>query len=409
MTRLFISLYLFIAFSLVGLSAGLDRLFWDRDDALTSEQQAWLRSFEAMRQQSDSLHRFLAISKLDYTVDSTNEVALANSIRQQIDQQSIFHGFSDTQWLVYVPLANQQLATIRFPRDDLDIDNWWLYSSAFFLLLGALIAVWLYPLWRDLTRLTSATRELGDDGHLPLPHLSSRSPLRDIYRALSELSQKVIALLKNQRELTGAVTHEFRTPLARLKFALAEDSPLDSNQLGAIREDINELERLVQEMLDFTRLDIHKPELHIESIPLYELCQQRIELLSTHTQIAISITGDKPVYNADGHLISRALDNVLSNAIRYAKKCIIVRIEEDPNAISIAVDDDGEGIPSKYRDVVFKPFYRPDTARDRSSGGAGLGLAIVQRIQQWHQGDCFVADSPLKGARIVLRYPKPVE
>lgn len=406
MTRLFISLYLFIALSLVGLSAGLDRLFWDRSDTLTTEQQAWLKSFEALQVQPESLQDFLTTANLDYTIETLGEVALASSIRQQIEQQTIVQGFSDTQWLIYVPITEQRLATIRFSRDNQEINDWWLYSSVFFLLLGGLIAVWLYPLWRDLSKLTDATRELGDDGHLPLPNLSSRSPLRDIYRALSELSQKVAALLKNQRELTGAVTHEFRTPLARLKFALAEDGPLNPRQMGAIRDDLSELECLVQEMLDFTRLDVHKPELHIESIPLFELCEQRIKLSSAHSNIAISLSGDKPIYNADGHLISRALDNLLSNAIRHAKQSVNVSIEESSSSVCIAVDDDGEGIPEKYREMVFKPFYRPDTARNRSSGGAGLGLAIVKRIQQWHQGDCFVTDSPLKGTKIVLRYPK---
>ena len=405
MTRLFLSLYIFIALSLVGLSAGLERLFFNQETSLTASQQVWLNTLQNLQQFPEQLENILEQSQLPFERLTINQLGVADSIKSELERGQIVEGFDQHRWILYVPV---EAHIIRLEIDETQGHSnlWWLYSSVFFALLAVAIAVWVYPLWRDLHSLTQATGSLSDNGKIELPQIAPSSPIAEINNALRELSDKVQVLLKNQRELTGAITHEFRTPLARLKFALADDEPISNQQLIAIRNDIDELESLVQEMLDFTRLDIHEPELHIESVPIYELCEQRIESIAAVSPVTIELCGDKPTFNADGHLIARAIDNLLSNAVRHARQIVKVNIDQQTNAIIVSVEDDGLGIPHAFRESIFDPFYRPDSARDRQSGGAGLGLAIVKRIQQWHGARCWAEDSALGGARFCLKFPQ---
>lgn len=406
MTRLFLSLYAFIAISLVVLSAGLDRVFFNQHVMLSHSQQAWIDIFEAKQSAPDELIALL--SQTPFTLIETNleKIAVAESLYQQLIEGHIVHGFSQQLWHIYIPVENGKLLDIRLQQPTDTANTWWLYSGVFFILLGAVIAIWMYPLWRDLRQLIKTTGDLRADGSLPILRIAQRSPLFDIANALEALSLNVKTLLQNQRELSGAITHEFRTPLARLKFALVDDSPLSSVQLREIRQDIDELDQLIQEMLDFTKLDVHQPELHIEDIPLINLCEQRADKFRNSTLHEISVHGIQVILTADGHFIARALDNLISNAIRHTRSELQIRVEQSGSQIVVHVDDDGPGIQIQHRSSIFSPFYRPDTGRDRQQGGAGLGLAIVKRIQHWHQGECSVGDSPLGGARFTLSYPR---
>ena len=406
MTRLFLSLYAFIAISLVVLSAGLDRVFFNQHVMLSHSQQAWIDIFEAKQSAPDELIALL--SQTPFTLIETNleKIAVAESLYQQLIEGHIVHGFSQQLWHIYIPVENGKLLDIRLQQPTDTANTWWLYSGVFFILLGAVIAIWMYPLWRDLRQLIKTTGDLRADGSLPILKIAQRSPLFDIANALEALSLNVKTLLQNQRELSGAITHEFRTPLARLKFALVDDSPLSSVQLREIRQDIDELDQLIQEMLDFTKLDVHQPELHIEDIPLINLCEQRADKFRNSTLHEISVHGIQVILTADGHFVARALDNLISNAIRHTRSELQIRVEQSGSQIVVHIDDDGPGIQIQHRSSIFSPFYRPDTGRDRQQGGAGLGLAIVKRIQHWHQGECSVGDSPLGGARFTLSYPR---
>ena len=406
MTRLFLSLYLFITISLIALSAGLERVFFSPQSDLNASQRAWLATFTELRASPDTLISVLNAADLNYSRTSLDRLAVAQSIQSALLQGELVQGFSGNLWQVYVPVGQKEVLDIRLLQPADTASAWWLYSGVFFILLGALIAIWMYPLWRDLRRLIHSTKALQTDGSIEVPPISARSPLQGIANALSELSANVKTLLQNQRELSGAITHEFRTPLARLKFALAEEVAITSEQLSAARNDIDELDRLIQEMLDFTRLDVHQPELHIEDIPLFDLCEQRAVYFRKTTQHCIEVVGDCPRLNADGHFIARAIDNLLSNAIRHTFSKVCIRVQETASDIRIQVEDDGPGIDEQYLTAVFDPFFRPDASRARASGGAGLGLAIVKRIQHWHNGDCMADNSPMGGARLTLVYPR---
>ncbi|MCH1994655.1 ATP-binding protein, partial [Achromobacter xylosoxidans] len=104
--------------------------------------------------------------------------------------------------------------------------------------------------------------------------------------------------------------------------------------------------------------------------------------------------------------MTRALSNLVQNAVRYARERVeVALLPTCDGGFELIVDDDGPGIPPTDRERVFEPFIRLDESRDRGTGGAGLGLAIVQRVAASHGGSIRVCDSPLGGARFVLRWP----
>ncbi|MCU7555349.1 ATP-binding protein [Alteromonas sp. ASW11-19] len=406
MTRLFFSLYVVIVLSLITLSVGLEQLLPVSKPALNESEQAWLKLLQAHRNQPRVLTELLDQAGVPHKKIPSQSLALGPSVSASLARGELVHGFYEQQWKIYIPVHKSEVITATFSYSEDTSGYWWLYSSLFFILLGVVIAVWIYPLWRDLGKLVKSTRKLETDGSLHVPALSRSSPLYAVSYALDELSQNVKTLLHNQRELTGAVTHEFKTPLARMKFALATDAGLNADQVQDLISDVDELDALVQEMLDFTRLNVLEPDLLIESIPLIALCQQRINALTIRKDINITVTGDEVELIADSHLVARALDNLLTNAVRHATERVVVVVTADTTHIELHVDDDGPGIPEEHKSAVFDAFYRPDPARSRQGGGAGLGLAIVRRVMQWHGGMCSAADSSLGGARLTLQFKR---
>lgn len=406
MTRLFLSLYLFIAISLVLLSAGLERIILDdTHNEQDKWQSIWLSLIESHKSQPEEFTAILSAAKIEYRILKKSDIATNKTLSNHLHNDRIFSFYDDKHWRVFVLFTDDSLIDVSFPIDSQRSTQWWLYSSVFFILLAGVIAVWMYPLWRDLQSLIRSTKTIGEDGSFDVPQLSARSYLRDVAEAMRDLSFRVSTLIRNQQELAGAITHEFKTPLARMKFALENINGLNAVKRSELRLDIDEIDRLIQEMLDYTRLNVQTPELLMESIPVFDLCQQRVLKFSESTTKSISISGSAPVLNADGHLVARALDNLLSNAIRHAKNTIHVSVEEANDSISIHVEDDGEGLDEDYYEKIFEPFFRPQTSRDRQAGNTGLGLAIVKRIQGWHNGDCLIARSSLGGAKFSLLFP----
>ncbi|MDU0353886.1 ATP-binding protein [Paraglaciecola aquimarina] len=172
-----------------------------------------------------------------------------------------------------------------------------------------------------------------------------------------------------------------------------------------MHQDVNELERLIQEMLDYSSSGAQLPEMNLAEIPIKQLCQQLVDRIAmSHLQdLHVSVLGDDVNILADEHFIERAIANLLINGARYATSTLNITIEKHANIIQINIEDDGAGVAKNMRDKIFNPFYRPDESRNRLKGGAGLGLAIVKRIVDWHKGKCFVETSQLGGAKFVIQ------
>jgi signal transduction histidine kinase len=297
---------------------------------------------------------------------------------------------------------------------------WRYFNTILYLLLALLVAlavyIWVRPVWRDLTRIDRGVRAFGNgdlDTRLLVRRRSALKPLADAFNTMADRLQR---LIQSHRELTGAVSHELRTPIARLRFRVDMlEEPLREGDrerhISAMRKDIQELEELVSESLSYSRLDRERPDLVLERVNLNAWLNELLidlEASLPMQRVVCECSADMAdtVVELDSRLMGRAVKNLLRNAHRHATSKVVLSGACHEAEARIIVDDDGTGIPQRQRERIFEPFARLDSARDRESGGIGLGLAIVNQIARWHGGRVWVETSSLGGACFIIAWPK---
>ncbi|MBJ7536750.1 ATP-binding protein [Marinomonas transparens] len=283
-------------------------------------------------------------------------------------------------------------------------------------IVGLAIAIMLILIWRELVSLDlkrktfeSITRQIarGRSG-LPKGIPDSSGTLKELAYSFDSMSSHIERLLKVQREMINAISHELRTPIARLRFGLEvmkdEVDEVAASTIEALEGDVEELNTLVDEVLTYGKLEEGSLALNFKSISVAELVAsilQHNNPLLQHLTVEVNISADEMVL-ADEHHLSRALQNLILNAAKYAASKITVTFSHDPERWQLDIEDDGPGIAFEDRDKVFIPFQRLDNSRTRASGGYGLGLAIVQRIAFWHGGAVLIDASESGGAKFSL-------
>lgn len=286
------------------------------------------------------------------------------------------------------------------------------------LLVALAVLFWVYPLWRDLRQLGVTAEAFGQGDFSVRAPLPRRSVLHRLAKTFNSMAQRIQRLIFSHKELTNAVSHELRTPIARLRFGMemldsSTDEVARARYIQGMNADIDELDQLVAELLTYARFDREKPTLKFQRQKiepwLVEVIRQA-KIGKNSLFIDYKIEGKELVYaRFEPRLLARMLGNLLQNAQRYAQKKTLVVFTHSKGYYQISVDDDGSGIPENERQRVFEAFTRLDESRDRETGGYGLGLAIVQRISQWHGGQASVENSPLGGARFIIRWPENEE
>jgi len=260
----------------------------------------------------------------------------------------------------------------------------WLWAIAGGLFVSALI--WLPfvgRVSRRLRRLTSAAESISE-GDFDVEVASKRTDeLGRLSRAVQRMANRLDDYLKGQKRFLGDIAHELCSPLARLRMSvgvLEQKIPSGSRQdLDSLNEEAEELSQLINELLDFSKASIAVDSLPAHDIIIAPLLAQLSERDGMGGKVDIQCPPDLRV-TANTDLLRRALGNVLRNALRYAGDGgpIELRAEKKGKSVIIEVRDRGPGIPEDWLERIFEPFTRPEKARTREAGGAGLGLAIAQ-------------------------------
>ena len=231
--------------------------------------------------------------------------------------------------------------------------------------------------------------------------LSARAPAKrkdefgELARSFNQMADRIETLLTAERRLLQDVSHELRSPLARLGFAieLARTSPDRDKALDRIKKDTDRLGILVSELLQVTRAENDPQSRNLAAIPLRELLQEVIADTAVESEarnVKLSLAAETPLeLNGDRELLRRAVENVLRNAIRFAPEqtAVDISLRQNSNHAVVAIRDYGPGVPEASLANLFRPFFRVEADRNRDSGGVGLGLAIAQRAVAIHQGE----------------------
>jgi two-component system, OmpR family, sensor kinase len=294
-----------------------------------------------------------------------------------------------------------------------------------FVLITVGVSSWLLgrSLARPLKKLSTAASALGEGDLGARADLGRSDELGEVARAFDEMAERVADLLRAEKELVANVSHELRTPLARIRVALdlaAEgDAEVARESLADIRDDLDELERLVSDVLAAARLDLgaHSgprgvPPLRRELLDVAGLVGQaaaRFEAAHPARPLVVRVPGEPLTVDGDPVLLRRVLDNLLENAHRYGKGAddpVEVVARADRDELVLEVVDEGIGISAEDLERVFMPFFRADKSRARATGGLGLGLALVKRIVEAHGGTIAIDSAPGEGTRARVRLPR---
>ena len=420
-----------IAFELGGLEAA--RRAWrvpidNRPDARGPEDRG-----------SASLYRVRA-SQAQLLVGPTARLDNARLMAAAKTDESLISGARDEQWLArrVTTDENVYLALIRLrgrsgpPGGFMDnfiggrpgpgrsgwgnISRWLVIA----LVMGAVCFALARYLTTPALQISRAARRFAE-GDLDVrvgPQLGKRrDELADLGRDFDFMAERIEAQRSAERRLLGDISHELRSPLARLQVALdlAESGadPQTRGYLARMEEEVEELGALIGQLLTLTRLENAGQDIsRRESIDLAELiggiCADA-DFEASATNRTVEWGGSPPVLvQANAELLHSAIENVVRNALIHAPQSSLVRVDLQNTADEaiIRVRDWGTGVPEAELDELFRPFYRVAEARDRQSGGTGLGLSITQRALAAHGGKVRATNAEGGGLEVEMRLPR---
>ena len=271
----------------------------------------------------------------------------------------------------------------------------WITVPAIIMVIISLI--FLKNQTRPITNLARAAERFGKGEEIEEFKPSGAMEIRQAGHEFDKMRKRILRHLNQRTEMLSGISHDLRTPLTRMKLQIAF---INDKDLGKkLTEDINEMEKMLNEYLQFTSSSYSETD---EMFDLSELIDQIIRKYNSQN---ISQDLASRVYiNGRKNLINRCLNNIIDNALKYANKIEIKLIKKNTN-LFITVDDDGPGININEHENVFKPFYKIDKGRADSKSSVGLGLSIASDIIRSHGGNINLEKSKMNGLRVKIFLP----
>lgn len=278
----------------------------------------------------------------------------------------------------------------------------WMVGTSIVLIIVAVI--FLRNQIRPIERLASAAESFGMGRDVERFRPQGASEVRRAAQAFMEMRARIERQIEQRTAMLAGVSHDLRTPLTRFKLQLAmlPDGP----EIAELREDIAEMERMLEDYLEFARGHQGEPSVETDLADL--IAEVKDDAVRKGHDVKLDLHGDLTL-PLRRNAFKRCLTNIIDNAGKYAPHVWVTAIRDaesdEEGSIDILVDDDGEGIPEEQLEEVFRPFYRLDAARNLDKGGTGLGLAIARDIARGHGGDITLARSPMGGLRAIIHLP----
>jgi two-component system OmpR family sensor kinase len=354
------------------------------------------------------------INQYSLLLQQANESPLPQSLLDKIKRGEpvLLETSKNLSYHYYLP-AKYEILILRSPllNKGANASTHYLWTTAFYLVLISILLLWAYPLVKQLLSLRSAAKAFGEGKLEKRISHNSISYIHDIEVEFNHMAQRIENLIGDVKLLSTAVSHDLRTPLARIRFGIdtlqeVKDENLRQELEEQLGDDVDEMTSLVETLLNYARLDQNMVVINQEAVNLAELIQSVIERKkSNHVNISfINTSSNKPVL-ADNKYIIMVLNNLLQNAINYGRGQILVELSHQSHNIMISISDDGNGVPIEQRRNIIKPFFRAKNSLNNIKGH-GIGLAIVKRILDWHNATLIISDATeLSGSKFTIRFP----
>ena len=230
--------------------------------------------------------------------------------------------------------------------------------------------------------------------------------LGELTESINHMADSLQSMLEAKRQLLMAISHELRTPITKAKLRM-EFMP-ESDEKDQLKEDINEIDLLISDLLEAERLNNDHSALVSERVLLANFIRSIAESFkSNNGEIEIEIPVNDLEFEIDKLRIRLLITNLLNNAVRHGKGNLInVRVSFSGDRGIIEVKDNGEGISQEHITQITEPFYRADSARQRNTGGFGLGLYLCRLIAQAHGGEMIIVSQEGQGTQITVNLPR---
>lgn len=427
MARHFLQLYLLIVVTLAAVSWGQGRL-WETysgpDNAAIADSQTQAAALRIVDEHLRTIPRgerqqfvanLAARTDVDLDLFEPKDIAGDETLARLARGEVAYMHAADKDWLLKRVTDDDRVLAFRYaaPAAQRGLLDWAL-AFVFYAAIALVIMTWLWPLTRDLRYLERATTTFGNRNWTFDARIGLRSPVYSLAEAFRRMAARIDSLIGAQKDMTNAMSHEIKTPLARMRFEIemarsAADSGKLARHLNHIDGDIAELDAFVTATLDYAILERAEVALNVREHDLTLILPALTESLRRTSRddliVRCEVSPNATRVRCDAHLMETVVRNLLYNAIRYARSEIRVTFFIRPDGVyNLRVDDDGPGIPEPDRARIFDSFVQLEDPGGGRKAGYGLGLAIVKRIVEWHGGKAVVTLSGLGGAGLSVTW-----
>jgi signal transduction histidine kinase len=212
------------------------------------------------------------------------------------------------------------------------------------------------------------------------------------------MQERIVTLLKGRTVLLGAVSHDIKTYITRLK--LRTEMITDDDQRLLAERDLDDMTALIEDSLAAARGTSKR-----DRTALVDLADIFRTAVDGRRNVAVVVPARTLLVEGDPVALRRLFANLIDNALRYGAGACTIDVTEVGERARVTLDDNGPGIPAADRALVFEPFYRRETSRNRETGGSGLGLTIAKQIVVAHGGTIELAEAPARGLRVIVDLP----
>lgn len=273
-------------------------------------------------------------------------------------------------------------------------------------LILALLYWVTYRLFRPIAHIERGVKRIGDGEISHRLMINRKDELGSLAFSINKMAKNIEDMLEAKRQLLLAISHELRTPITRAKIALSLMD--DSTSKNSLSEDMQEMESLIHELLESEKLREDHAPLDKTRVNINEIIYQVQGRFFEHSPLVLNLDTSLSLITVDANRIGLAIKNLIKNALTAstnAQDKVIVTTTQDSRHLIITVSDSGIGIDPDKIQRLTEPFYRIDEARQRTTGGFGIGLYLIKAIIDAHHGDLLINSSPHQGTAVTLYLP----
>ena len=307
----------------------------------------------------------------------------------------------DSDYVQMFILNNNQIIEFLIPKSNIRSKSgrifalWITIPSLIFLLISI---IFLRNQLKPIILLSQAAKRFGKGQYDSDFKVSGALEIRQASYEFERMKKRILKHISQRTAMLSGISHDLKTPLTRLKLQI---ELLNKNQkLNSLKEEITEMEKMINEYLDFASNQYSQP---VENFNIIQLIQN---LIDKSFKKNIKMKSPKNlIFSGRKNLIRRCIANIINNSQKYSEN-ILITCKKMKKIIKIDIDDDGPGIADEHKEKVFRPFYRVDKSRSLKDSNVGLGLSIVEDIVNSHGGNVKLLNNPNgKGLRVSLSFP----